>query len=354
MDHQEIIPDKIDRQPTDRSIFLSILLPLYSIINWADPSATGCKMYKFLFGPVPSRRLGMSLGVDLVPKKVCSLDCVYCEVGKTTKLTTRRMAYVPFDKVTEELDHYFNHHPDPDYFTFSGSGEPTLNIHLGEVIRHIRKNKPGIPVAVLTNGTLLNDPEVRDELMLADVVLPSLDAATREGFDRINRPADGIGIGEYINGLVAFREAFAGEIWLEVFILPGYNDNPLELENLLTAIRRIRPDSVQLNTLDRPGTVEGLTSASEEQLRKIAAEWNLDNLEIIAKPENRKHEKAYRDDIESVILDTILRRPCTVDDLSDILGLHVSEINKYLDVLERQGKIYTVREARGIFYRANF
>ena len=121
-------------------------------------------MYKYLFGPVPSRRLGMSLGVDLVPKKVCSLDCVYCEVGKTSKLTSERKEYVLFDRVVEELKNYFENNPDPDFLTFSGSGEPTLNSRLGEVIAFIKEIRPDIPVAVLTNGTLLSDKGVQEEL----------------------------------------------------------------------------------------------------------------------------------------------------------------------------------------------
>jgi len=122
-------------------------------------------MYKYLFGPVPSRRLGISLGVDLVPKKVCTLDCVYCEVGHTTKLTTERREYILYDKVTTELRDYFSNNPDPDYITFSGSGEPTLNSRIGDVLQFIKKNKPTIPVAVLTNGTMLYDKKVRDELL---------------------------------------------------------------------------------------------------------------------------------------------------------------------------------------------
>ncbi len=145
-------------------------------------------MYKYIFGPVPSRRLGMSLGVDLVPHKVCSLDCVYCECGKTTKLTTDRMEYILYDKVTDELKHFIENNPAPDYITFSGSGEPTLNSRIGDVLEFIKKIKPDIPVAVLTNGTLFNDKQVRSEIMDADVVLPSLDAASQEVFEKINRP----------------------------------------------------------------------------------------------------------------------------------------------------------------------
>jgi wyosine [tRNA(Phe)-imidazoG37] synthetase (radical SAM superfamily) len=307
-------------------------------------------MYKYLFGPVPSRRLGMSLGVDLVPKKVCSLNCVYCEVGSTTKLTTKRMEYIPYKKIVEELNNYFSSNPYPDYITFSGYGEPTLNSALGKIIEFIKEKHLNIPVAVLTNGTLFSIPEVRRELYKADLVLPSLDAATRQTFEKINMPAPGILIGDYVQGLVDFRKEFTGKIWLEIFILPGYNDSDEELKELKKAILKINPDRVQLNTLDRPGAVEGLRGASAEELNKIIELWQMGNAEIIAKVQERKNIASYRKDIESAILGTIARRPCTSYDLAQILGTHINEINKYLDTLESEKKIKHVRQERGIFY----
>ena len=308
-------------------------------------------MYKYLFGPVPSRRLGMSLGVDLVPKKVCSLDCVYCEVGKTTKLTTDRKEYILYDRVVGELEHFFEHNPDPEYITFSGSGEPTLNVRLADILRFIKQKKPHIPVAVLTNGTLLYDRDVRQTLKEADVVLPSLDAATEEGFIKINRPENHLTVDKYIQGLIDFRKEFKGKIWLEIFILPGYNDSEHELLELKKAILRIGPDSIQLNTLDRPGTVAGLKAASREDLERVIRLWNMDHLEIIAAAPERKKVQSYRKDAENAIMETILRRPCTLDDLVKMLGMHLSEINKYLDVLEADNKIEAVRQERGVFYQ---
>lgn len=308
-------------------------------------------MYKYLFGPVPSRRLGMSLGVDLVPLKVCSLNCIYCEVGRTTNLTTQRDEYIPYDEVIAELTDFFSTNPDPDYITFSGSGEPTLNKRIGDVLKFIKKQKPDIPVAVLTNGTLLNDRDVRAELIEADVVLPSLDAATERAFLRINRPAHGLKLDKYIQGLIDFRQEFKGKIWLEVFILPGFNDDKENLAALKDAILKINPDSVQLNSLDRPGAMPNLLKATHLQLQEIADYWDLENVEIIAAAPDRKHIKSYREDIESAILGTISRRPCTLEDLTKILGLHVNEINKYLDVLENENKIKSIREDRGIFYQ---
>lgn len=307
-------------------------------------------MYKFIFGPVPSRRLGMSLGVDLVPKKVCSLDCVYCEVGKTTKLTLERKEYVKFDTIKEELTHYFNNNPDPDYITFSGSGEPTLNSQIGNVLKFIKQTKPNIPIAVLTNGTMLFDKKVRNAIMDADVVLPSLDAATQDVFDTINRPAKGLTIDKYIQGIIDFNNEFKGKLWLEVFILPNYNDKE-ELIELKKTILKIKPDSVQLNTLDRPGTVSNLRGATREEMQRIVDFWNLENIEIITASPERKNIQSYRNDIETAIIETISRRPCTLDDLTKILGVHINEINKYLDVLDAEEKIETVEQKRGVFYQ---
>nr|WP_320119453.1 radical SAM protein [uncultured Marinifilum sp.] len=308
-------------------------------------------MYKYLFGPVPSRRLGMSLGVDLVPKKVCSLDCVYCEVGKTTKLSLDKKEYIKFDKVKDELINYFKNNPDPDYITFSGSGEPTLNIFIGEILEFIKQNKPNIPVAVLTNGTLLYDKKVRDAILKADVILPSLDAATEEVFQKINRPATNLNIEKCIQGLINLRKEFKGKIWLEIFILPNYNDNENELKELKNAFLKIKPDSIQINTLDRPGTVPNLRGASKRELQKIVDFWNLDNVEIIAAAPERKNIQSYRSDTETAIIETIARRPCTLDDLTKILGLHINEVNKYLDVLEADHKIETIQQERGVFYQ---
>ncbi len=308
-------------------------------------------MYKYIFGPVPSRRLGMSLGVDLVPHKVCSLDCVYCECGKTTKLTTDRMEYILYDKVTDELKHFLENNPAPDYITFSGSGEPTLNSRIGDVLEFIKRIKPDIPVAVLTNGTLFNDRQVRSEIMDADVVLPSLDAASQGVFEKINSPDQKLKIEEYINGIVTFRNEYKGKIWLEVLIIPGYNDSDEELNLLKDAFIRIKPDSIQVNTLDRPGTVENLRSATRAELERVVDFWDMDIVEIISAAPDRKNIKSYREDIETAILETIFRRPCTVDDLVKILGRHINEVNKYLDVLEAEGKIEHTRQERGVFYK---
>lgn len=307
-------------------------------------------MYKHLFGPVPSRRLGMSLGVDLVPHKVCSLNCIYCECGATTELTTERKEYVSYDEIISELNDFFVHNNNPDYITFSGAGEPTLNVHIGKVIQYIKSKFPKIPLAVLTNGSLLNDSALRKELLQADLVLPSLDASTKAAFKKTDRPSNLIKIEDYIQGLIDFRNEFKGIVWLEIMILPGFNDDMENLTSLKQAILKIKPDKVQLNTLDRPGVIDHIRAASRIELQNIIDFWDLSNVEIIASSAIRKDNKSFRKDIENAIMETISRRPCTLEDLEKILGLHVNEINKYLDVLDVDNKIKTERQERGIFY----
>jgi wyosine [tRNA(Phe)-imidazoG37] synthetase (radical SAM superfamily) len=308
-------------------------------------------MYKHLFGPVPSRRLGISLGVDLVPHKVCTLNCIYCECGSTTRLTLERDEYVPFDELLEELEDYFAKNPDPDFITFSGAGEPTLHSRIGEVLSFIKKLKPSIRVALISNGTLFSDPEVRRELTEVDVVLPSLDAATERAFRKINRPRKDLKLDEYVSGLVEFKKEFKGEFWLEVLILPGYNDDPENIQALKKAIHAIAPDRIQLNTLDRPGVIDGLRPATREELEAIVHEWDMEHVEIVVPVAEREESKAFRTDVEAAILETISRRPCTIEDIHQILGIHINEINKYLGTLEESGQIETNRQERGVFYQ---
>lgn len=307
-------------------------------------------MYKYLFGPVPSRRLDMSLGIDLVPKKVCSLNCVYCEVGETTKLAVDRMEYVKVDKIFAELKEFMSNNPKIDYITFSGSGEPTLNSKIGEVLSHIKQHYPEVKTAILTSGALLANKRLRTEILASDVILPSLDAASQSVFEKINQPNPNLKIDTYIQGLVDMRKEYKGNIWLEVFLLKNYNDTPDELMLLKEAILKIKPDMIQLNTLDRPGAVSGLKALTKEELQTVADNWNIPNVEIIASASQRTTLESFSTDIEATILATIARRPCTLNDLHQVLGIHINEINKYLGTLELNSKIKSVELDRGAFY----
>ena len=306
---------------------------------------------QYLFGPVPSRRLGISLGVDLVPHKVCTLNCVYCEVGRTTLLTLKRKEYVPIDAVIAELDEYLAQSPDLDFVTFSGQGEPTLNSGVGKVIDHIKDRYPRYKVAILTNGTLFWDGTVRREVLRADVILPDLDAVSQIVFQKLNRPHHDLDNAEIIAGLKELRQEFSGKIYMEVFMVEGLNDSDSELALLREALLQLEPDIVQLNTLDRPGTESWVQPMPRARLRQIAQYFAPLNVEIIAHPQARKKIQSCRADIQTQILETIKRRPSTDADLCQILGLHKNELNKYLSTLLESGEIESLEMDRGTFFR---
>ena len=307
--------------------------------------------YNTLFGPVPSRRLGISLGIDLVPMKTCTLNCIYCECGKTSHLTLERKEYVSFETVKKELTHYLAHHARPDYITFSGSGEPTLNSKIGDVIRFLKEQVPDVPVAILTNSTLFSHKQVRSDIKNAKVVIPSLDAATEKIFKKINRPFPHLHVDKIIDGLIRFRKEYSGKMWLEVFIIPRINDTKEELNILKQVIGKIKPDQVHLNTLDRPGSVSTLRAATREELEHVLDVFQMDNATIVADPPEHKVLLPYRKDTADTILGTIARRPCTSKDLSEILGLQVEEVEIHLKSLETGKKIRIVKQKRGFFYQ---
>lgn len=305
--------------------------------------------YKYLFGPVPSRRLGVSLGVDLIPYKTCSYNCIYCESGRTTKLTNKRAEYIPIKDILEELKHFLQSNPQLDYITFSGSGEPTLNSGIGEVIRFIKTEYPQYKLALLTNGSLMNDSKLQQDLLPIDLILPSLDAVESDVFKKINQPHPGIQLDQVITGLAEFRKMFQGEMLLEVFISPGVNDGPEHLQTLKEKIHLIQPDKVQLNSLDRPGIEDWVQPATHDQL-KIIADFLQWPTEIIAKTKDRRTSQAYHTDTESGIIELIKRRPCTLEDLSETLGLHINEINKYIETLLKSQRIFSKKMERGTFF----
>ena len=308
--------------------------------------------YKYLFGPVPSRRLGISLGVDLVPHKVCSLNCVYCEVGRTTNLTIEREEYIPLNDILTELKNYLNQNPNLNYITFSGAGEPLLHSGIGKVISFIKNDYPQYKLALLTNSTLLYDENVRKEILGIDLLLPSLDAVSEKVFKKLNRPNSKLDNNKIIEGLIKFRKSFKGKIWLEVFVIPGLNDTDKELELLKKTIKDIAPDQVQLNTLDRPGTESWIEPITKNRMEEIADFFKPLPVEIIAKFQSRNKIRSYQKDAEQQIMETIKRRPCTDKDLSEMLGIHINEINKYLSELLHEGSVTSQQLDRGTFFRA--
>ncbi|HQP26720.1 MAG TPA: radical SAM protein [Candidatus Syntrophosphaera sp.] len=309
--------------------------------------------YKHLFGPVHSRRLGYSLGVDLVPFKYCPLSCVYCEVQITDHLTLERREFFPLEEISAELVDFLKTKPELDYITFSGAGEPTLYSRIGEIVRFVKGEYPEYKLALLTNGTLLNDATLRQEILPCDLILPSLDACHQQTFRIINQPHPALTAEGLVEALTLLREDYKGLIWLEVFIIAGVNDSEDEMACLCRAIERIRPDLVQINSLDRPGAEAWVKAAGDEVLTKVLNYFSarLDMpVEIIAKAQQEIAVPPVPEDIEATISATLKRRPSTAEDLSVTLGLHINEISKYLRQLNSEHKISVRREQRGIFY----
>ncbi len=309
--------------------------------------------YQHLFGPVHSRRLGFSLGVDLVPYKYCPLNCVYCEVQKTTHLYVRRQEFFPPEEITSELADFLKGKPELDYITFSGAGEPTLYSKIGEVIGFIKANYPHYKLALLTNAVLLNHSTLRREILPCDLILPSLDACHQDTFERINRPHKALKAAGLVEGLIKLRQEYRGAIWLEVFIIAGINDTEEELDCLAKAIRRIKPDKVQINSLDRPGAEDWVKPAGSRILNRVRnylAETVSQPVEIIAKVEPGFDDASIAPDLLGSIQATLSRRPCTAEDLAGILGIHINEVSKIMRQLKSERKVSVKREERGVFY----
>jgi wyosine [tRNA(Phe)-imidazoG37] synthetase (radical SAM superfamily) len=301
-----------------------------------------------LFGPVPSRRLGRSLGVDLVPRKTCPYDCVYCEVGPTTQQTRDRLEYQAEAIIREVTAYLRGPEAALDFITLAGSGEPTLNLGLGKIIQAI-KEMSSTPVAVLTNGALLHVPEVRRELAGADVILPSLDAAIEETWRAINRPLPEMSLEQIISGLEALRREYPGRIWLEVMILKGVNDSEAELGALKQVIQRLAPDKVQLNTAVRP-VVDDLAQPLNEEEMQAVADFFGAGAEVIASCSRpAKAETAVSD---ARFLEMLARRPMTAPDVAEVLGLPLELVQARLKRLCKSGLIhYSLYQDQG-FYRS--
>jgi len=305
---------------------------------------------KYLYGPVPSRRLGRSLGIDIVPFKLCSLDCVYCQLGRTTEKTIERSDFVPVEAVLAEIRDKLAGGLEADFMTISGSGEPTLNSRLGEFIEGIKKITD-IPVAILTNSTLLYRPDVRADCVGADVVVPSLDAGDEQTFQKINRPHKDISIEKLIEGLCAFRSEFTRQIWLEVFLVEGLNTDMAQITKIKNAIERIRPDKVQLNTAVRPTADADIKRLDAKRLQAIAIQIG-PRCEVVADFSPHQYSKSNQNKAEDV-LSMLKRRPCTLNDICSSLNIAHNEALKYISHFQQQGLIDSEQKDGTIFFIAN-
>jgi wyosine [tRNA(Phe)-imidazoG37] synthetase (radical SAM superfamily) len=297
------------------------------------------KKYRHLYGPVPSRRLGRSLGIDLVPPKICTYDCVYCQIGQTAERRLVRKEYIPREEVLEEVRTFLEGGGSPiDHFSLSGSGEPTLHSGIRWVIDEIKKLS-SIPVAVITNGSLLYREDVREDLLRADVVLPSLDAVSPEVFQKINRPHPEVTVEKVIEGLVEFRKVYRGKIWLEVLFCKGINNHPGEIEKMKEAIDRIQPDRIDLNTVVRPPAEKWASPLSHAELEKVRAFLGEKAIVI---PEFDRHPLSVPgQEVQERIVSILGRRPLSLADLSKWMRIPQHELETYLTPLIREGKVKT-------------
>ncbi len=308
-------------------------------------------LYKYIFGPVRSRRLGISLGIDLVPHKTCSLDCVYCECGKTTHLTLKRKAYVPVEEIKRELTAYLTENPGVDCITFSGSGEPTLHSGIGEIISFIKERFPGYRLVLLTNGTLFHLPGVADEVKGVDVIVTSMDAALEESFGKVNKPHPELSMETMTGGLTRLREVFSGALWIEFFVIEGVNDSPEELAALKAIAEGVSADKIQVNSLDRPGTEEWVAPVSKERLAELAGFFK--GAEAVGAADASHREKIVSKDFTARILSMIKRRPCTVEDISRSIGLRSNEVALHMAHLLEKGLVIRKKMTRGDFFLVN-
>ena len=303
--------------------------------------------YRSIFGPVRSSRLGLSLGLDLLGAPICSMDCLYCEVGKTRTLTRERRRWVRGETVLAELSAYSRENRAPEVVTLGGLGEPCLNLDMGMIIEGARKIYPGLPVAVLTNATLLTDATVRAELMGADIVLPSLDSLVEDEFAAVNRPAAGITAAACARGIMEFRELFAGRIFLEVLLCKGLNDSQANLEMLADYVGRISPDRVDVVTLSRPGAYAEATAADTETLARFAgrlgAKPRAADRQIEAgrasKAETASSSPLTDEAFREIVLSSLRRRPQTPGQISDALGVDEERVRALLHRLESEGAV---------------
>jgi len=309
----------------------------------------GLRKYQYLYGPVPSRRFGRSLGVDLIPHKTCSQDCIFCQLGRTTNKTISRQQYVPIDAVLAELEGWLRVDGKADYITLSGSGEPTLHSDFGHVFEFIR-SRTRIPAVLLTSGSMLWLPEVRSAASHAHIVKVSLSAWDQNSYNWVNRPHSGLDFNGLVEGQKAFRSKFKGELWMEVFLMTGINSSISDVCKIAALARQIGPDRIHLNTSIRPPAEDFAAALSTERLGSLVHLFH-PVAEVIAvfDAKERVETHATKEEIHAMLL----RRPCTAWDIAKAFGMHVNEVFKYLGDLLQEERIRSERINRSMYYTAS-
>lgn len=302
---------------------------------------------KYLFGPVPSRRLGYSLGIDLVPPKTCTFDCIYCEVGKTTNLTVERQDFNNAEDIIKETKDFLSKYTGRiDFITFTGSGEPTLNIKMGYLADEIRKFT-SIPLALITNTALFSREDVRSEAMKFDVILPSLDSVTEESFKEVNKPHKKINLNDVINGLSLFADEYKGKILLEILFVKGVNDSDKEIIALRRILEKIHVDKVQINTVVRPpaySNAKPIDESDRERIKNLLGDKV--DVELAFNSNSAQKTNASKEDVENLLK----RRPCTYEQISSALGIPSEDLNTIIKELEKSNNFRVDKFGEEFYY----
>jgi wyosine [tRNA(Phe)-imidazoG37] synthetase (radical SAM superfamily) len=308
---------------------------------------------KYVFGPVPSRRLGQSLGIDTIPLKTCNWNCVYCQLGRTVPLTNERREYVPVEDILLEAEQVLRSHKsgEIDWVTFVGSGEPTLHSRTGELIRCVKGLTP-LPVAVITNGSLLYLPEVREELSAADAILPTLDAGNASLYRKINRPHPHITFERLVDGLIAFRKEYRGKFWVEVMLVRGLNDTEESLREIAAVLERIRPDEVHINLPTRPPVETWVQPPDEEGLMRALA--ILGKVAQVVHPAEGSFDLSGSENMVDAIIGIITRHPMREDELRHALEKWTpGQVDSALEELTASGRAQVVERYGYRFWSAS-
>lgn len=309
--------------------------------NYKEPLLLNNKKLKTkrVFGPVLSKRLGNSLGIDVIPHKTCSYNCIYCQLGSEENTITDLTNYYSVDEIIYELKEALLNNKNIDYITFTGSGEPTLYKDLKKLIYEI-KQITDIPVCIITNGSLLYKQEMRSNLLLADLIIPSLDAGNEETFKLIDNPNKEIDFDKMVEGLIEFKKVFKGEYWLEIFLLKDINDNEDELDDIIKIVKKIKPDRIQLITATRRVANEKAKALSDEELKKIKKYFNSKcDIEIDIPNISENHKGNTRILTEEDIVNFLIRQPDTAYIIAKSFNENERKVKELLDLLVKKNKV---------------
>jgi len=307
--------------------------------------------YKYLFGPVPSRRYGRSLGVDLAVPKTCTLDCRFCQLGATPHATLTRVDTPPMDVILAELRRWLaqagrrEEGEELDFITASGSGEPTLHLRFGDLFRFVRAETPCRSL-LLSNGSLFYLPEVRRDAALADVVKLSLHAWDQASFERVSRPHPSLRFDAILDGYRDFRQSFTGRLDLEVFIIPGLNDRDDQVRRIAELARGFAPDAITLNTAVRPPADSEVTTCPPERLHALNALFGTAARESGAEP-----SRASGDLNGDALIALVERHPMALGVLATSFGRGEDDLRAFIEPLARQGRL-RLFESQGTLFVA--